>query len=82
MAHISIWPTFTAERVYLQLSHDMTLPRNLRSTSDASKLNLTIQALDNDASLLIRRAAAIYNVSRKTLGRRQSGVTSKRDISA
>ena len=68
--------------MYLQLSHDMASPRNLRSTSDASKLNLAIQALDNDASLLIRRAAAIYNVSRKTLGRRQSGVASKRDIPA
>ena len=57
----------------------MAPPEILAPTSNARQLNLTIQALDKDATLSIRKAAAIYNVSRRTLVRRQNGVASKRD---
>ena len=41
--------------------------------------NLALQAMQNDSSLSIRRAAQLYNVSRVTLGRRLKGTTPRRD---
>jgi hypothetical protein len=44
-----------------------------------ARLQLTLQAIKCDATLSQRRAAAIYNVSRMTLGRRRAGTPLRRD---
>ena len=44
-----------------------------------SDIILTLQALQSDPKLSLRKAASIYNVSFSTLRRRQAGQPAKRD---
>jgi hypothetical protein len=48
--------------------------------SNEARINLALQALQNDPKLTVRRAATIFDVNRSTLGRRQRGNQSRRDI--
>jgi hypothetical protein len=57
----------------------MSTPTNAQSTSDEARIQLAIQAIDQDPTLSERRAAAIYNVPRKTLSDRRAGKVSRRD---
>jgi hypothetical protein len=50
------------------------------SNSTESRIILALQALENDPSLKITRAARIYNVPRTTLTSRRDGQPSRRDI--
>ncbi|KAL9561826.1 hypothetical protein ACKAV7_014088 [Fusarium commune] len=52
-----------------------TMPR----LNNEANILLALQALQNDPKLNLRRAASIYTVSWKTLGRRQKGIQSQRD---
>jgi hypothetical protein len=47
--------------------------------NDEGNIFLALQPLQNDPKLRIRRAASIYNVCPKKLGRRQKGIQSRRD---
>ncbi|KAF6527705.1 hypothetical protein HZS61_008007 [Fusarium oxysporum f. sp. conglutinans] len=47
--------------------------------NNEANILLALQALQNDPKLSLRRAASIYTVSWKTLGRRQKGIQSQRD---
>ena len=47
--------------------------------SKERQIQLTLQALKQDATLSQRRAAAIYNVSPATLGHRRAGRPSQAD---
>ena len=49
------------------------------STSNEARINLALQAIQNDKSLSVRAAAEIYGVARKTLGRRRAGIPVRRD---
>jgi hypothetical protein len=49
--------------------------------STECQIQLALQALKQDATLSVRRAAAIYNVSRNTLSRRRAGQPSRADSS-
>ena len=49
------------------------------STSKEARIQLAIQAINQDANISERRAAAIYNVSRTTLQDRRAGTTFRRD---
>jgi hypothetical protein len=57
----------------------MSQQQNNLLASDEARLQLALQAIKRDATLSQRRAAAIYNVSRKTLGRRRAGTPLRRD---
>jgi hypothetical protein len=57
----------------------MSQPQNNLPASKEARLQLALQALKRDATLSQRRAAAIYNVSRMTLGRRHAGTPLRRD---
>lgn len=52
---------------------------NIELPSYEARLTLAIQALEKDAFLSERRAAAIYNVPRTSLQKRRAGSTPKRD---
>ena len=54
----------------------MAVPNNEAS------INLALQALQKDPELSVRRAAQIYQVCRKKLGRRQQGMQPRSDIMA
>ncbi|KAG6989149.1 hypothetical protein FocnCong_v021063 [Fusarium oxysporum f. sp. conglutinans] len=45
-----------------------------------ARILLALQALQNDPKLSIRKAATVYQVNHRTLGRRRNGIHSKRDI--
>jgi hypothetical protein len=60
----------------------MAPPKILTPISNTGQLNLALQALDKDATLSIRQAAAIYEVPYTTLHRRRNGIASKRDQTA
>jgi hypothetical protein len=49
------------------------------SSSKEAQLILACQAIERDPSLSLRTAAALYGVSRVTLGRRQHGIRSLSD---
>ncbi|KAI1517386.1 transposase [Pyrenophora tritici-repentis] len=51
---------------------------NLPALKEA-RLQLALKAIERDATLSQRRAAAIYNVSRVTLGRRRAGIPLRSD---
>ena len=51
-------------------------------TSNGSNIFLAIQALENDPKLSVRKAAALYNVSRTTLTCRRNGRCPRTDKSA
>jgi hypothetical protein len=48
-------------------------------SNDEANIILALDALQNDPKLRIRRAASIYQVCHKKLGRRQRGIQSQRD---
>ena len=52
------------------------------SSLDENQLLLAIEAIRKDPTLSARAAAALYNVSRATLGKRLRGIPARRDISA
>jgi len=60
----------------------MPQPTNAQSTSNEADIQLALQALQQDAKLSVRRAAAIYKVSKNTLTRRRAGNHSRRDCTA
>jgi hypothetical protein len=48
-------------------------------SSNEARINLALQALQNDPKLTIRRAASIYTVNYRTLARRRHGILSTRN---
>jgi hypothetical protein len=52
---------------------------NRQKPSNKSQLQLALQALQQDANLSQRRAAAIYNVPQSTLSNRLTGAQPQRD---
>ena len=48
-------------------------------SSNEARINLALQALQNNPKLTIRRAASIYIVNYRTLARRQHGILSTHD---
>jgi hypothetical protein len=58
----------------------MPPPPNLELLSCEDRILFALQAIKCDASLSIRRAAAIYNVPRSTLGDQRTGMTAQRDL--
>jgi hypothetical protein len=53
----------------------MSQPSHQLPESKEARIQLALQAIEQDATLTQRRAAAIYNVSRSTLGDRRAGKT-------
>ena len=51
----------------------------MSSLNSEASINLALQALQNNPELSVRRAAQIYQVCRKKLGRRQQGIQSRSD---
>ena len=58
----------------------MSLLHRTSSSTNEGRATLALQALKNNASLTVRRAALLYNVSRTSLNRRRAGIASRRDI--
>ena len=54
----------------------------MSSDSYEARVNLALQAIQNDNSLSLRAAAKLYRVSRTTLTGRRNGLAARRDISA
>ncbi|KAF1922400.1 uncharacterized protein M421DRAFT_44060 [Didymella exigua CBS 183.55] len=52
---------------------------NVKKPSNETHIQLALQAIQQDATLSVRRAAAIYQVSQSTLGTRLTGTSSRRD---
>jgi hypothetical protein len=57
----------------------MSTPTNAQLTLDEARIQLAIQAINQDPTLSERRAAAIYNVPQKTLSNRRARKVSRRD---
>jgi hypothetical protein len=57
----------------------MSQQRNNLPALKEARLQLALQAINRDAALSERRAAAIYNVSRITLRRRRAGIPLRSD---
>jgi len=57
----------------------MPQPSNVKKTSDERDIQLALQAIQQDATLKPRRAAATYNVAESTLRRRLAGTPQRRD---
>jgi hypothetical protein len=51
----------------------------MSNSSTEARILLTLQALQNNQKLSVRRAADTYEVPRNTLRRRQDGIQSRRD---
>ena len=49
----------------------MNSPTHAKSASNEAQIQLALQAIQQDASLTVRRAAKLYNVPRSTLGARR-----------
>ena len=52
---------------------------NVRLSYEELDIQLTLQAIQQDATLSTRRAAKIYNVPQTTLNARRNGITLRRD---
>ena len=59
----------------------MPPPTNAQSIQKEATIQLALQAIKQDVTLSVRRAAIIYNVPRKTLNNRRAGIVSPRDCS-
>ncbi|KAF2788297.1 hypothetical protein K505DRAFT_394928 [Melanomma pulvis-pyrius CBS 109.77] len=57
----------------------MPPPTNAQSTSNEANIQLALQAIKQDATLSVRRAAQLYNVPQRTLNNRRAGIASRRD---
>jgi hypothetical protein len=57
----------------------MSQQLNSLPASKEARLKLASEAIKRNATLLIPRAAAIYNVAERTLRRRRTGTLSRRD---
>ena len=57
----------------------MPPPTHAQSISNEPRILLALQAIEQDASLTVRRAVKLYNVPRSTLGDRRAGIASRRD---
>ena len=57
----------------------ITQQRNNLPTSKEAQLQLALKAINEDATLSERRAAEVYNVTRKTLANRRAGIQFRRD---
>lgn len=57
----------------------MNSQSGLESSSAEYRVFLALQALKQDASLNVQRAAKLYNISRSTLHRRRAGKTRRRN---
>jgi len=57
----------------------MSQRRKAQNVSKESDIQLAIQAIKQDATLTVPRAATIYKVSERTLRRRRAGTLSRRD---
>jgi hypothetical protein len=55
---------------------------NTQSASNEAKTILAVQALNNDASLSVRKASELYDVERTRLRRRRAGTAVRRDCEA
>jgi DNA-binding Lrp family transcriptional regulator len=51
---------------------------NVQLASKEARIELALQAIQQNATITQRRAASIYNVSQKTLSRRLAGTSSRR----
>jgi hypothetical protein len=54
----------------------------MSTASNEAQIQLALQALENDPDLSVRKAAVLYSVSRKTLGRRSRGKPARIDTTA
>ena len=57
----------------------MKSPTQAKSASNEAQIQLALQAIQQNASLTVRRAAKLYNVPRSTLGARRAGTAPRRD---
>ena len=57
----------------------IALPTNAQSTQKEAQIQLALQAIKQDTTLSVRRAAAIYNVPKSTILRRRARTTLRRD---
>ena len=74
----SEWNLFA--KTLLNFKHTvMPQPNNVKKTSDERDIQLALQAIQKDATLKPRRAAATYNVAESTLRRRLAGTPQRRD---
>ena len=60
----------------------MTQPTKAQTPSNEANIQLALQAIQQDAKLSVRRAAALYNVPRRTLDTQRAGITPQRDCTA
>jgi hypothetical protein len=60
----------------------MTPSTNAQSTSDEHRIQLALQAINQDATLSLRSAAAIYNVRWEKVRNRRNGATPRRETMA
>ena len=58
----------------------MSQQHNIESLPYENRMALAVQAMEQDAKLSDRRAAATYNVKRRTLRDRRAGKPSRRDV--
>jgi hypothetical protein len=76
VAHLRQDPTKTYSLLQYSV---MSQQRNNLPASKEARLQLALQAIQCDATLSQKRAATIYNVSRKTLGRKRTGTPLRSD---
>ncbi|EKG09080.1 Helix-turn-helix Psq [Macrophomina phaseolina MS6] len=81
MATQARWPLSTAMRLFY-LQHQIPPPRKMESTRYEARINLALEALQENRNLSVRAAAKIYNVQRSTLQNRRVGKLARRDIPA
>jgi hypothetical protein len=79
VAHTGESPTF-AKTPSKYSSYTMPPQQRQLHPSKEAQIQLALSAIQQDATLSIRRAAAIYGVPRKTLGDRRAGRPSRADI--
>jgi hypothetical protein len=79
VAHLRQDPTKT---LILYSIHAMSQQHNDLPTSNEAQLQLALQAIKLGAAPSKRYAAAIYNVSRKIVGRQRAGTPLQRNCAA
>ena len=83
----SEWPSIASGRlcqdpikIYYHLFYNvMSQPSHQLPESKEARLQLALQAIQQDTTLSVTRAVAIYEVAERTLRRRRAGTTFRRD---
>ena len=81
MAGTSEWPDFAKTTPNFTLL-TMSQRSNMKKIANEANIQLALHAIQQDATLTVPRAAAIYKVPERTLRRRRDGTPSRGDCTA